>query len=366
MKICHLTSVHPRYDTRVFLKMSSSLAAHGHSVSLIVADGRGNEERNGIKITDVGISRGRVDRVLNTTQRVLRAGLFENADVYHLHDPELIFIGLWLKIRGKVVVFDSHEDVPKQLLSKPYLSKNRAVILSRLMSLLERAACPRFDGIVVATPSIGNKFERFCRNVQVVNNYPLLSDLEDDRGWQEKRREVCYVGAISTIRGVTELVRAAAFLSDDVSLNLGGVFSEPDVELEVKKLPGWSRVNELGFLSRAAMKDVLGRSMAGLVTFLPAPNHLDAQPNKMFEYMSAGIPVIASRFPLWTEIIEGNQCGICVDPENPEEIALAIKRVVDNPEWAKELGENGRRAVVERYNWEAEEKVLLAFYENLF
>ena len=130
-------------------------------------------------------------------------------------------------------------------------------------------------------------------------------------------------------------------------------------------MPGWQRVNALGFLDRAGVRDVLGRSMAGLVTFHPAPNHIDAQPNKMFEYMSAGIPVIASDFPLWREIIAGNDCGLLVDPVNPAAIAEAIDTRVNNPDMAQRMGENGRRAVEARYNWGIEEQKLLAFYEQI-
>ena len=81
--------------------------------------------------------------------------------------------------------------------------------------------------------------------------------------------------------------------------------------------------------------------------------------------MSAGVPVIGSRFPLWQEIIEGNRCGLCVDPLNPEEIAEAIEYLVGNREEAEEMGRNGQRAVEERYNWSVEENRLIRFYESL-
>lgn len=92
------------------------------------------------------------------------------------------------------------------------------------------------------------------------------------------------------------------------------------------------------------------------------PNYVDAQPNKMFEYMSAGLPVIASNFPLWKEIIEGNQCGICVNPLEPKEIAAAIDWLTQNPEAAEQMGKNGRKAVEEKYNWQNEEEKLINLY----
>ena len=109
----------------------------------------------------------------------------------------------------------------------------------------------------------------------------------------------------------------------------------------------------------------MARSIAGMILFHPEPNHVDAQPNKMFEYMSAGMPVIASNFPLWREIMEGSECGICVDPLNSEEIAKAIQFIIKHPAKAEQMGKNGRRALVDRYNWEMEEKKLLGFYKKV-
>jgi glycosyltransferase involved in cell wall biosynthesis len=138
-------------------------------------------------------------------------------------------------------------------------------------------------------------------------------------------------------------------------LNLVGSFSDVETAKMVKRAPGWEHVNELGVLDRGEVRDVLQRSFAGLVTFHPLPNHVDAQPNKMFEYMSAGVPVIASDFPLWNEIIIGNDCGLCVNPMSPDAIARAIDQLAGDPELARKMGANGRRAVVEKYNWSVEE-----------
>ena len=148
-------------------------------------------------------------------------------------------------------------------------------------------------------------------------------------------------------------------------LQLGGKFSETTVEQTAKAYSGWTKVDVLGFLDREGVKTILARSVAGLVTFLPLPNHIDAQPNKMFEYMSAGIPVIASNFPLWRDIIEGNDCGLCVDPLNSAAIAEAIDFLINNPERAQAMGENGFKAVQQIYNWTIEEMKLLDFYQKL-
>lgn len=365
MIVAHLTSVHPRYDTRIFLKQCRSLAAAGHSVSLVVADGLGEEERDGVRIVDAGRSSGRLARMAGAARKVLALGIGLDADLYHLHDPELLPAALALKRRGKCVVFDAHEDAPRQILSKSYLPAPVRRPVAAAVGVLERHVCSRLDAVVAATPAIRDKFAAMGIAALDINNFPIPGELEPGLPWSGKGREVCYVGGITAIRGIRELVAAMALATSGARLNLAGDFSEPAVKAEVEAAPGWERVSASGFLSRAGVREVLGRSVAGLVTFLPAPNHMASQPNKMFEYMSAGLPVIASDFPLWREIVEGNECGLCVDPRDPRAIAAAIDRLVEHQDEARRMGENGLRAVAERYNWTREEEKLLALYDRL-
>jgi glycosyltransferase involved in cell wall biosynthesis len=360
-----MTSAHPRDDIRIFTKECRSLATAGHELMLVVADGQGAEVRDGVRILDVGRARGRFDRMFRVTRRVYAQAMMLGADVYHFHDPELLPVGGVLRRAGKCVVFDAHEDVPKQLLGKHYLGPVTKSVLSFLFTIYERLVCRKLDGIVTATPSIRDKFIRINPNTIDINNFPLIGELQSNIGWDRKADEVCYVGGIAAIRGIREVVAAMALARPQIRLNLVGAFAESKVEKEVCTTPGWQQVNALGVRDRAGVRDVLARSKAGLVTFLPVPNHVDAQPNKMFEYMSAGVPVIASHFPLWREIVEGNECGLCVDPQDPVAIAGAVNRLVEDTVLAQRMGENGRRAVMERYNWAAEEKKLLAFYERL-
>lgn len=365
IKIAHITSAHPRYDTRIFHKMCCSLVHGSYQVSLIVADGKGDEDIQGIRILDAGASKGRFDRIRNAPARVLAKALALQADLYHLHDPELIPVGLKLKRMGKQVVFDAHEDVPKQLLSKPYLNKPMLWGLSKVFAVFESWACKRFDGVIAATPSIRDKFLVINPNTVDINNFPLLGELASSVPWQDKYAEVCYVGDIGKIRGIQEVCAAMGLVQSDARLNLCGEFSEPAVEQAVRSMPGWQKVNEIGFVDRAGVRSVLGRSVAGLVTLYPIINYLDALPVKMFEYMAAGIPVISSDFTLWREIIEGNNCGLCVDPLDSLAIARAIDFLVQNPSKARQMGENGRCAVESQYNWSVEEAKMLAFYDRI-
>lgn len=365
MKIAHLTSAHPRYDTRIFLKMCRSVAAAGYDVFLVVADGKGDEDREGVCIMDVGPPRGRLDRMWGASRRVFHKAVALDADLYHLHDPELLPVGLALKRRGKRVIFDSHEDVPRDILSKYYLHPALRRIIAVTFGWFERFAGRKLDHVVAATPSIRDKFSTMGIATTDINNFPMLGELEADVLWAEKKPHVCYVGSITSIRGIPQLVSAIALCKSGALLEIGGKFDEAGLREKLIALPGWERVIELGYLGRTEMRELLSRTMVGLVTFLPEPNHVDAQPNKMFEYMSAGMPLIASDFPLWREIVNGSECGLCVDPLSPDAIAAAIDQLVDNPDLARRMGENGRRAVHERYNWAIEEKKLLALYDEL-
>lgn len=366
MKVCHLTSVHPRFDTRIFFKECVSLSQAGHSVSLVVADGKGDELKAGISIFDAGVLPGRINRILKTTRNILGKAIQVDADIYHLHDPELLPIGLTLKKRGKKVIFDSHEDVPKQIFAKPYLGRFSKILISKCVEVFERWACARLDGIVAATPFICEKFKKINSVVVAVNNYPMIEELaEVEVEWSRKSNEVCYVGGFAVPRGVGEIVDAMAFVKSEAKLLLAGKFMDAEIENKIRSSPGWDRSELLGFLSREEVRDTLYRSRAGLVTLHPIVNYLDALPVKMFEYMAAGIPVIASDFPLWRGIVEDCQCGLLVDPMEPASIAHAIDTLMEDTEAARHMGENGRNAVRSKYNWGIESKKLLAFYSQI-
>ncbi len=361
-KICHLTSVHPRYDTRIFFKECKTLSDAGFDVNLIVADGKGDEVVDKINIYDVGKPINRKERMLKTTKKVFEKSLEVNADIYHFHDPELIPIGLKLKKLGKKVIYDVHEDVPRDILSKEYLNKFSRPILSNIFEVYENYAAKKFDYIITATPYIRDRFKKLNPNTIDINNFPLLNEFYSLDLKNNKENAVCYVGGITKIRGIVELIKSLEYV--DTTLHLAGEFESEELKKEVENLNGWKKVEYYGFVNREKIKEILSICKIGIVTLFPIKNYLDALPVKLFEYMSASLPVIASNFPLWKEIVEKNKCGICVDPKKPEEIAKAIGYLITHPDEAKKMGENGRKAVLEKYNWEKESEKLLEVYKK--
>lgn len=365
VRIAHLTSAHPRDDVRIFLKMCSSLATAGYETILVVADGKGDDVVNGVSIIDVGAPRSRLERIFSVPRRILKVARTTGAALFHLHDPELLLLTWELKNIGRVI-FDSHEDAPKQMLSKPYLPQFFLRVLATLLAGFERLCARRLSAIITATPAIRRKFEKLHQCVVDINNYPLESELVGIAERCEIRKEICYVGAIAEIRGIVELCEALGKITSDVTLNLiGAIDLNSELYQRLCRTSGWSRVTVHGHLDRAAVRRVMARSFAGIVTFHPVPNHIEAQPNKMFEYMSAGIAVIASDFPLWRAIIDGADCGLLVNPNDPESIAAAIDRLARDRSLSERLGQAGRRAVASRYNWQAEQGRLLEFYQRV-
>ncbi|CAA0189638.1 glycosyltransferase family 4 protein [Tenacibaculum maritimum] len=363
-RIIHLTSAHNRRDTRIFEKECKGLTKLGHEVSMVVADGLGNEIIGGIEIYDVGKLPGRINRFIRTTRLVFDKAIDLKGDIYHLHDPELMPIGVKLKRLNKKVIFDAHEDLPKQILAKPYLNKISAKFLAFLISRYEKKVFKKFDFIIAATPYIRDKILEFNKNCIDVNNYPILEEFSVEKTWDDKEDQVCYVGGISKVRGISELVKSLNYV-ENTHLALAGNFSGVEFEKEVKNCKSWGKVVELGYLNRQQVASVYSKSKAGLVTLHPIVNYLDSLPVKMFEYMAAGIPVIASDFKLWQEIIYENKCGICVNPLEPKSIAKAINDIVLNPKEAEIMGRNGRAAVENKYNWRIEMKKLSKVYNKI-
>jgi len=362
-RVCHFTSAHPRYDTRLYIKECASLATAGYQVTLMVADSKGDESSNGFNIKDIGIESTRFKRILKSTWKMYRAIKKIDASVYHFHDSELLPVGLLLKLKGKKVIYDVHEDVPRDILSKHYLPKIVRPMISWLVEKIEKFAAKRFDYIITATPYICQRFKSYNQNCIDVNNFPLLSEIGATPESLDKDDSFCYLGAITKIRGIQQALTALQFT--DATFKLVGEFESEELKKECQADINWSKVKYYGYLSRNESFRVLNSTRIGLVNILPDPNLSNALPNKIFEYMCAGIPVITSAFPQLVNMIEKHKCGIAIDPTSPQQIAEAINYLLNNRSEADQMGRNGQIAVRESYNWQSEDAKLLKLYQQV-
>ncbi len=361
IKVCHLSSVHPTFDVRIFQKECKSLAEAGYDVSLVVANGGEDKEVDGVKIYDVGQPSGRMERIFKYSRKVYQKALELDCDIYHFHDPELIPYGLKLMRRGKKVVYDIHENIPKQILYKEYVPRYVGKFISLIIDSWESKAIKRFNYNIVADPDTYARVSKITRRTHLVRNFVILDDIPID--WSNKKNAITYIGAIAQVRGIWDMLEVLNVI--DVNLILAGRFANKELEEKVKSTPQWQKVDFRGFVGKEQVLQILQDAKIGLVPLHKTQKYLGAYPVKLFEYMNAGIPVIINKIPLWEEIVLGENCGLSVDTTNPQEFAKAIQFLLDNPEKAKEMGMNGYRAVREKYNWDTEKKKLLDVYKEL-
>ncbi len=364
-RVAHLTTVHPPFDTRIFHKEAKTLAWAGYDVTLI-AQHEGNTVVEGVRVIGLPKPRNRLSRIFGLTWWAFRLALRQRAEIYHFHDPELLPVGVLLKSLTKAkVIYDVHEDVPQQILTKHWIPAPLRRPAAFAFNVWEKLAARACDAVVVATEGIAEKFRGL--NPVVVHNYPALRMLPSSSPLPKEGQVLVYVGGINRLRGAVEMVRALEYLAhiDNLRLDLIGRFEPPELERELQTLSGYQRVRFLGWLQPEDVYKHLRTVDIGLVCLHPEPRYVVAWPVKLFEYMAAGLPVVASNFPLWKEIVEGNNCGLCVDPLDPRKIAEAIEYLLTHPEEARRMGENGRQAVEEKFNWEKEGKKLLRLYEEV-
>lgn len=368
-KVVHLTSVHPPFDVRIFHKECKSIARAGYNVTLIAGHER-DETVDGVRVKGVSRSSNRLSRMLSATWAIGRQALHEDADLYHFHDPELIPLGLFMRLREKKVVYDVHENVPADVAFKHYIPRPLRRPIAWLAGLIELKSSRYFSAVVPATPAIGRRFGFRAGDTVVISNYPLLDERSSNNSlpWAQRGPSVVYAGLLSKDRCIEEILQAMALLpkSMEANLFLAGTFSPPAYEHEVAASEGWHRVTALGSIEHTQVARLLDQACAGLCIYRPDPNSLEAVPNKLFEYMSAGIPVIASDFSEIRVIVSGARCGLLVNPIDPKSIAQAIEYVLNHPQEAEQMGQRGREAVLNKFNWANEESKLLALYEELF
>lgn len=358
-RVCHVTCVHGTHDSRIFAKECVSLAQAGYETYLV---GPG-EDRNEKGVVVVGCGdkpKSRVSRMLLFRKKVLKMALALNCDVYHFHDPELLPYALKLKKRGKHAIFDSHEDVPRQIMDKRWIPRGIRKYVSKMYEKYEKKIAGKLDCVVTATDKITKCFHKYNVNASTIFNYPILEEFDLSESVQ-RERAICFAGGLSVTNGIKELIDIVDELG--VKLYLAGPLSEEiRIYLENKER---EKIKYLGVISRNEVYRLYSKCMVGVVVDLPTGNNVEGLPIKMFEYMVCGVPMLTSDFPLRREILEEYPCGKLVDPCNMEEYKNALMSLLDNTKLQECYSINGKKAANEKYNWSCEEKKLLQLYKEI-
>ena len=366
VKIVHVTTVHRPDDVRIYRKEVLALARAGYEVVLVAPERRGSHlDVKQIAIPDYP---SRARRMVFAPIRACIAALRERPDACHIHDPELLLAAMAMKLLGHAaIIYDVHENFSASLLARDWLPRFLRRFTAGLFRLIESILARTCDLVVAATEDIERLFPR-CRTV-LVRNYPICRRPTGDRARKGSAspKTAIYVGGLTRSDGIEQLLTAAGLLqaSSPVRLVLAGEFSDSAfrTQLADKGLLGSGEF--LGWISAKEIQEQLSAADVGVVCPLPDPNNIHALPNKLFEYMCNGLPVVASDFGAIGEIVGRYKCGILVDPVQPQSIAEGIRRVTEHPEEASSMGEAGRSAVLAHLNWDSESKVLLKAYREI-
>ena len=367
VKIVHLTSVHVPFDTRIFQKECRTLAKKNYDVVLVAA-------HNGDQIVDDVVIRGvpkagtRLQRMTLTAWRVVRTAWRENGSIFHIHDPELLPWGQFLRIAGKRVIYDMHENFPEALLTKFWLPPRLRGLLSRFFKGLESILIYKMP-VIFAEECYVPSYAWIKKSV-VVLNMPLHPQHDPAAAPKYDKPTVGYIGSVTRERGLFTTLEALSILKRlGYSVDwecvgpLHGIDQSElaqDIEQEVR-----NGIRFRGYMLPEEGQKLMARCQIGLAILKPVPNLIDKQNTKLFEYMALGLPIVVSDFPIFRDIVEKDRCGLCVNPEDPADVAKAIRWLIDNPREAEMMGRNGMDAVQRKYSWQTEAEKLQVFYRDL-
>lgn len=354
INVCILTSVHPPFDVRIFHKEAKSLVKAGYNVTLIAQHDR-EETVDGVKIRNLRKPRNRIERMTRTVWSAYRKAVQIDADIYHFHDPELIPIALRLRRRGKRVIFDIHEDTRKQIIIKKYVPSTLRIFLSRAYGMYEDYACRRFSALITPQQKMTLYYGNLNKTV-TVENFADLSKYP--RRIPDFSKPVLFhAGVLSEDRGLYNMINAAKNIAGKFAFFVAGKIDKGATSL----FP----LNYLGYLDQNQLLDVYRKSNIGIILYNNVGQYSMAGAVKCYEYMANAMPVILPDFGEWMTFNQEHECGINVDVENGKAVADAIHYLIDNPEKAKALGENGRRWVEEKFSWQAAFKKLQVLYDEV-
>ncbi|MFY0652177.1 MAG: glycosyltransferase [Cyclobacteriaceae bacterium] len=356
------TYIHYPFDTRIFVKQASTLHRAGYDVSIVVPHTK-NETVDGVNIIVVEQYASGFKKLFFTPLDILSKAIKRPiTSIFHIHDAQLVFIGIVLRLLGRKVIYDAHEDTYRQTMYQHWIPFWLKLPYACFYSILERTAGLLFNQIIIAEPIIGRIFPK--KKTTLVCNFPIASSFDPPEDYQNRESSVVYVGLISEARGALKMTEAIdkANASTDCKLVLGGKFSPESLKDDVLES---RHVDYLGWLGYEQLLEQLYQSRIGIIIPEANSRYTTNYPVKLFEYMCAALPVIASKVGESAKFVLESNCGILVDPENIDEISEAISYLINNPKEAEEMGRKGRNLIKTKYNWENEAQKLLSVYDRL-
>jgi len=374
MKVCMLSSVHRALDNRVFFREARTLARAGHEVTLIAVHDR-DEVCDGIRI----VALPRVPRWRRPVlwRLLLRRALATDADIFHFHDPELLFVIPLLRLRsGKPTVYDVHEAYPDFFVVKDYLPAWVRYPMAWMFRLLEPPLARLHSALVFADDATPSAFHRLTRPKVVLHNFPdtELIQAGGSRLDTVATREpvVIYLGGLERNRGSQLMIEAFAQVHrkhPEARLLHVGHFMPPELEQEVLRDAQRHGLEEaVRFVGRVPFDEVgrhLERAAVGWVTWQPYPKNQKNVPTKLFEYMAYGLPVVSSDLDSTRRFVDDGVSGHLVRADDAGAHAEAIIDLLEDRRAAAAIGLRGREQVLARYNWRSIEGRLLDLYELL-
>jgi len=372
ISILHLSAVHGGHDSRVVYREGFSLATRYRlTMALTRTDA---SVHPGIRFVELPHFPQLWKRLLFVQPRLFFLALRHPARLVHLHDPELIPLGLLLRLLGRTVILDLHENLYRQFSAKKL---NSSALYRFFFRAFDRLARRQFHFIFAET-AYPASYPGLRHPSAIVLNYAPLSLLEPFRRQPGQmpdpaQPEFFYIGQLSFARGLDVLIQALARLSIDYPTLRVHLFGAPGFDLfdlgELIRVPGYETARKhlvfQGYTDARRAFPFAARCVAGLALLKPVGDFPDSYPTKLFEYLALGLPVVTSDFPLYRAVVESNTCGICVDATSPETVAQALRTLLENPSLAGQLGENGRHAAEKHYAWASQEAALFQFYERL-
>ena len=379
LRICHISTVHPLHDPRIFYLECWSQVQAGHEVTYLVQSDHDDYQLNGVRIRSVGkkaaITAGlRLKQRLSRFVNALKISRSINADVYHIHDPELIPLAVWLRLRtGAVVIFDAHEDDVAYIRQKTYLHRLLKPILLLAMQINVRLAARGLSAIVVCDAGVEALYHRHygAKHVVIAHNFPRLDvfTLPTNVPPTDKQYDLVYHGSIPRYHleiafNVADILKQRGVKARWLFFGNCPYLDWAQREIERRGLKEYVTIDH-GWIQYDQVVPRLKTTRIGFIPLPDLPKFQTNIPSKLFEFMALEMPTILSDLPPSRPFVGDGTCAIMVKADDYEAYADAITRLLDDPALCQQMGAVARARIERDYHWEKEAVEILKLYERL-